>query len=237
MVPDFSTDPTDKNTFSPHTDLCPVSILPYVYLGSANHASQKELLDKLGITAILNVSKTIPSSFAHSFEYKNIAIDDNARENISTHFDEAINFIEEVNSRGGCVLVHCHAGISRSATICIAYLMRQRGYSLDEAYEYTKKRRSAISPNFNFLGQLLTFERELNEQREMTNNNINSCPASACRLPPKLTIDFSKNGPMTSQQFEKGTEYFTYSPMPKTCLSFFNNSELASPNFALMTPS
>lgn len=239
LVPDFSSDPTDKNAFSPHTDLCPVPILPYVYLGSANHASQKELLDKLGITAILNVSKTIPSAFAQSYEYKNIAIDDNARENISTHFDEAINFIEEVNSRGGRVLVHCHAGISRSATICIAYLMRQRGYSLDEAYEYTKKRRSAISPNFNFLGQLLAFERELNEQREMTNNNNNnnSRPTSARRLPPKLTIDFSKNGPMTSQQFEKDTEYFTYSPMPKTCLSFFNNSELSSPNFALMTPS
>lgn len=237
LVPDFTSDPTDKNAFSPHTDLCPVQILPYLYLGSANHASQQELLDKLGITAILNVSKTIPSAFTHSYEYMNIAIEDNARENISSHFDEAINFIEDVNTRGGRVLVHCHAGISRSATICIAYLMRQKSLSLDEAYEYTKKRRSAISPNFNFLGQLLAFERELNEQRQINNNNnnINKVrPATA--IPPKLSLDF-KAPLTTSHKLEKDSDYFTYSPLPKNCLSFFNSSEMTSPSFALMTPS
>jgi len=240
LVPDLSTDPTDKNVFSPHTDLCPVSILPYLYLGSANHASQQELLDKLGITAILNVSKTIPSAFAHSYNYRNIAIEDNARENISSHFDDAINFIEDVNNRGGRVLVHCHAGISRSATICIAYLMRQKGFSLDEAYEYTKKRRSAISPNFNFLGQLLAFERELKEQRQQNNNNTTAPskrPATAKCFPPKLTLDFNTKPPMTSQAFEKNTEFFTYSPMPKNCISFFNGSEMSSPCLPLMTPS
>jgi len=235
LVPDFTTsDPTDKNAFSPHTDLCPVSILSYLYLGSANHASQQELLDKLGITAILNVSKTIPSAFTHSYEYMNIAIEDNARENISSHFDDAINFIEDINTRGGRVLVHCHAGISRSATICIAYLMRQKSLSLDEAYEFTKKRRSAISPNFNFLGQLLAFERELKEQRQLNNNNNKARPATA--LPPKLRLNFN-NAPLTSQQMEKDTDYFTYSPLPKNCLSFFDGSEMTSPGLALMTPS
>lgn len=235
LVPDFTSDPTDKNVFSPHTDLCPVSILPYIYLGSAYHASQQELLDKLGITAILNVSKTCPSAFTNNYEYMNIAIDDNARENISSHFDDAINFIEDVNSRGGKVLVHCRAGVSRSATICIAYLMRQKSLTLDEAYEFTKKRRSAISPNFNFLGQLLAFERELCEQRKLNNNN-NNRPSTACFPLPTLSLDLKK-APLTSTQFNKNTEFFTYSPVPKTCMSFFSGPEVSSPCLALMTPS
>lgn len=240
---DFISDPTDKNTFSPHTDLCPVSILPNLFLGSAHHASQKELLDKLGITAILNVSKTSPSAFANNYQYKNIAIDDNNRENISSHFDSAINFIEDVTSRGGKVLVHCRAGVSRSATICIAFLMRQKGYTLDEAYEYTKKRRSAISPNFNFLGQLLAFEHELAEQRQVNiinnnnnNNNNNGRPSSA-RFPlPNLTLDLKK-APLTSAQFNKNTEFFSYPPVSKNCMSFFNGPDVSSPCLALMTPS
>lgn len=237
LVEDFTSDPTDKTTFSPHTDLCPVNILPYLYLGSANHASQKELLDKIGITAILNVSKTLPSAFSNCYEYMTIAIDDNERENISSHFDSAINFIEDVSSRGGKVLVHCRAGVSRSATICIAYLMRQRGYTLDEAYEYTKKRRSAISPNFNFLGQLLAFERELADERQanIMNNNNNNRPTTA-RLLPNLSLDLKK-APLTSAQFNKNTEFFTYSPVSKNCISFFNGANVTSPCLALMTPS
>jgi dual specificity MAP kinase phosphatase len=229
---DLSSDPTDRNAFSPDTDLCPVSILPYIYLGNANHASQKELLDKLGVTAILNVSKTCPVVFKNSYEYKTIAVDDNARENISTHFDDAIKFIDDVKSRNGKVLVHCRAGISRSATICIAYLMRKYDYTLDQAYEYTKKRRAAISPNFNFLGQLLALESELNAKRKAEEMQR----PSTARFPLPLTLDIKK-APLTCTQFNKNTEFFTYSPVPKTCLSFFNGPEVSSPCLALMTPS
>jgi len=237
LVSDFSRDPTDRGVFSPHTDICPVSILPHLYLGSAHHASQKELIDRLGITAVLNVSKTCPSAFLSDYQYMQINIDDNARENISSHFDDAIAFIERIHAQGGKVLVHCRAGVSRSATICIAYLMREKSFSLDEAYEYTKKRRSAISPNFNFLGQLLALERELYGQNKCQNiNNNNVRPTTARLTLPTLSLDLKK-APLTSAQFNKNTEFFTYSPVPKTCTSFFNGPDVSSPYLALMTPS
>lgn len=62
------------------------------------------------------------------------------------------------------MLVHCYAGISRSATICIAYLMLTQGFSMHQALEFTRTKRPCVSPNFNFMGQLLSFEHQLQKE-------------------------------------------------------------------------
>ncbi|XP_061691661.1 dual specificity protein phosphatase 1 [Syngnathoides biaculeatus] len=139
----------------------PVEILPFLYLGSAYHASRKDMLDMLGITALINVSANCPNHFEDSFLYKSIPVEDNHKADISSWFNEAIEFIDSVRNNGGRVFVHCQAGISRSATICLAYLMRTNRVKLDEAFEFVKQRRSIISPNFSFMGQLLQFESQV----------------------------------------------------------------------------
>ncbi|XP_027865068.1 dual specificity protein phosphatase 1 [Xiphophorus couchianus] len=139
----------------------PVEILPFLYLGSAYHASRKDMLDMLGITALINVSSNCPNHFEDSFLYKSIPVEDNHKADISSWFNEAIEFIDSVRNNGGRVFVHCQAGISRSATICLAYLMRTNRVKLDEAFEFVKQRRSIISPNFSFMGQLLQFESQV----------------------------------------------------------------------------
>ena len=72
---------------------------------------------------------------------------------------------ETLRKSNGKVLVHCQAGISRSATICIAYLMFAKELKLDEAYDFLKAKRSLISPNLNFMRQLSEFETELIHNR------------------------------------------------------------------------
>lgn len=74
----------------------PVEILPHLYLGSSYHASCKRTLDKLGITALLNVSRGCPNYFEDSYEYKCIPVEDSSSEEISVWFDEAIDFIGEL---------------------------------------------------------------------------------------------------------------------------------------------
>lgn len=68
---------------------------------------------------------------------------------------------DSVKQNGGRVLVHCQAGISRSATICLAYLMHTQRVRLDEAFDFVKQRRQVISPNLAFMGQLLQFETDV----------------------------------------------------------------------------
>lgn len=81
---------------------------------------------------------------------------------------------EKVRKMNGVVLIHCMAGISRSVTLTIAYLMAHFGMSMQDAYQYVKDKRPAISPNLNFMGQLVEFERELN------------------RFPSAVTLDIHK---------------------------------------------
>ncbi|XP_060043280.1 dual specificity protein phosphatase 2 [Erinaceus europaeus] len=139
----------------------PVEILPYLFLGSCSHSSDLQGLQACGITAVLNVSASCPNYFEDLFCYKSIPVEDNQMVDISAWFQEAIGFIDTVKHSGGRVLVHCQAGISRSATICLAYLIQSHRVRLDEAFDFVKQRRGVISPNFSFMGQLLQFETQV----------------------------------------------------------------------------
>ena len=116
----------------------PVNIVDHLYLGSAAHAGQLELLERLGITALLNVSPNCPNHWPDKFEYSTIPVEDNSTADIKVHFGAAIDFINGVKSRGGKVLVHCKAGVSRSATLCLAYLISCRKMCLNDAYDQVK---------------------------------------------------------------------------------------------------
>uniref|UniRef100_A0A8C5FAH4 Dual specificity protein phosphatase n=1 Tax=Gadus morhua TaxID=8049 RepID=A0A8C5FAH4_GADMO len=170
-----SLDSSCSSCGTPHHDQGgPVEILPFLYLGSALHASRRDVLNTVGISALLNVSSDCPNHFEGDYQYKSIPVEDNHKEDISSWFLEAIEFIDSVRDSSGRVLVHCQAGISRSATICLAYLMKRKRVRLDEAFEFVRRRRSIISPNFSFMGQLLQFESQV---------LATSCAAAAAASP------------------------------------------------------
>ena len=57
--------------------------------------------------------------------------------------------------------MHCEAGISRSGTIVVAYLMRKNKWSREEALAYARTKRPKYHPNKGFMQQLLEYEEEL----------------------------------------------------------------------------
>ncbi|XP_051821017.1 dual specificity protein phosphatase 4 [Antechinus flavipes] len=194
-IPTTVPEPPDLGSSSCGTPLHdqggPVEILPFLYLGSAQHAARRDTLDALGITALLNVSLDCPNHFEAHYQYKCIPVEDNHKADIGSWFMDAIEFIDSVQARQGRVLVHCQAGISRSATICLAYLMMKKKVRLEAAFEFVKQRRSIISPNFSFMGQLLQFESQV---------LATSCAAEAAS--PSVTVargEPAKTSPSAAQ--------------------------------------
>jgi len=70
--------------------------------------------------------------------------------NLKHHFQGCIGFIKEAITSGGSVLVHCYAGVSRSATIVIAYLMQEMAMTFNDAFQHVKRQRWFICPNDGF---------------------------------------------------------------------------------------
>lgn len=150
------------------SDVAPTRVLSYLYLGSRKHAKDRSTLLALNIKSVVNCTPTkkldrekgVPNFFEKEtelFTYKRISLFDNIGEDILSVMNEAVSFIEQRKHYGN-ILVHCHAGVSRSASIVIGYLMRINELTLNEAIEHVVGLRPIVSPNASFLQQLATLE-------------------------------------------------------------------------------
>ncbi|KAL6095817.1 dusp10 [Pungitius sinensis] len=139
-------------------------ILPFLYLGNEHDAQDIHPLQRFNIGYVLNVTTHLPLYHYDTgfFVYKRLPATDSNKQNLRQYFEEAFEFIEEAHQAGMGLLIHCQAGVSRSATIVIAYLMKHTWMTMTDAYKFVKTRRPIISPNLNFMGQLLEFEEDLN---------------------------------------------------------------------------
>lgn len=97
----------------------------------------------------------------HNIEWIRLVIDDDKDEKISQYFFEVHNIINKALAENKNVIVHCAAGISRSSSLVIAYLMIENRWSYEEAYNYVKSKRSIINPNIGFVKQLKALEYRL----------------------------------------------------------------------------
>nr|KJB46203.1 hypothetical protein B456_007G352400 [Gossypium raimondii] len=86
-----------------------------------------------------------------------VPIRDMESENLLDYLDACIDFIDR-SRKEGSVLVHCFAGVSRSAAIIMAYLMRAEQLSQEDALESLKQSCEFVCPNDGFLEQLKMFE-------------------------------------------------------------------------------
>ncbi|KAK8762762.1 hypothetical protein V5799_025972 [Amblyomma americanum] len=134
-------------------------VTDYLYL-SGFRAITLSAVRTIGITTIINCSTDLPDmpNNADDIEFFRVPVDDSPYCDMSAYFDPMSEHIHNVHMRGARVLVHCRAGASRSATLCLAYLMKYRGMRLRDAFRYLKSRRPIVHPNNGFFQQLIDYE-------------------------------------------------------------------------------
>ncbi|KAJ8972808.1 hypothetical protein NQ317_009504 [Molorchus minor] len=143
-------------------NLCPISIEEIeenLFLGGLAAAKDINTLNKFKITHILTIDTCpLPRNILQlkHITIKFIQLSDLPKEDLLSHFNDADTFIKEGISNGA-VLVHCYFGVSRSATVVIAYIMKKYGITYHEAFERVKAKRSIVYPNQGFVSQLKLF--------------------------------------------------------------------------------
>uniref|UniRef100_A0A8C3M8K8 Dual specificity protein phosphatase n=1 Tax=Geospiza parvula TaxID=87175 RepID=A0A8C3M8K8_GEOPR len=135
-------------------------VWPNIYVGDA-----KTTLQSLKITHILNAAdgpysiNTGAKYYADlQIEYYGVEAFDDPAFDLSIFFYDAANFIRKV-------FVHCAMGVSRSATLVLAFLMIHENMTLVDALKTVSAHRN-ICPNTGFLSQLRDLDIKLNEERK-----------------------------------------------------------------------
>ncbi|KAK5639283.1 hypothetical protein RI129_011775 [Pyrocoelia pectoralis] len=133
-----------------------------LFLGDKYAAKDKKFLLQNGFTHIVNAAEGIDDYQVNTnqqyytplkIKYIGIPGHDRPSWNISVYFEQVAKFIDNAIKSGGKVLVHCVVGISRSATLVIAYLMIFQNMDAAEALQFVFRRRR-VFPNIGFLHHL-----------------------------------------------------------------------------------
>jgi len=139
-------------------------IIPGFWLGNRAAALDPQFLKDRRIHAVFNFSKDIPFVESVPKKYRT-PVDDNLHpEEIRNLELWAPNFVESMMKEWGKgpILVHCHAGMQRSAAATAMFLIRWLGTDADSAMSYVNyKRPITFQPAANFRTAILGYERSL----------------------------------------------------------------------------
>merc|ERR1740129_1088027 len=129
------------------------------------------------ITRILNVAAGMsPYGLPRGVERTDIELLDTPEERIldppatsahaghlppSSPLGQIVAKLREWHREGRIILVHCNAGVSRSAAAVLGYLMVDHGFDYETAYSLVKDKRHSIRPNEGFVKQLKELDGRL----------------------------------------------------------------------------
>lgn len=127
-----------------------------IYLYSEPNASQAKLFD-----VVINVAKEVKNPLLNDnpnndIEYIFIPWDHNS--NLMDDLYQLTSIIDSRSRQGKKILIHCQCGVSRSASLVVAYVMKKQNWDLNTAYNYVKSQSPNINPNMSLMFQLIDWQ-------------------------------------------------------------------------------
>lgn len=130
-----------------------------IFLGNYDGQNEKAVLKILGITHVLACGATFIDNNNGEYEFLKLKFFDMSTENLFRVLKKAFYFIEKADK----VYLHCQSGVSRSASVLIAFLMWKEKMKFKDALTFVRRRRPCIFPNIGFYKQLEEFGQLLEQ--------------------------------------------------------------------------
>lgn len=140
-------------------DLSVAKVLPGLLMGSQDVTQCQNVLEEYNVSHILSLGVNVPK--LEGYDYTFLSILDLPESCLTDIFHECFTVIDSVRKKNKTIYVHCNAGVSRSASVVIAYLMKESNLKFKDAHKYLKTIRPCIKPNEGFVKQLLFYEQHL----------------------------------------------------------------------------
>jgi len=149
---------------------------PRLWLGNKKAAADTEFLTRAGIDVVFNCTKDLPFAAQIPHQYR-VPVDDNLEpqeiQNMLAWSPEIIAKLMKEYKRGGVILVHCHAGMQRSAAVVAMFIIALTGQPAEKVMGFIRyKRPITFFPEANFKQAILGFEKQL--RAEMYSRTHNS---------------------------------------------------------------
>ena len=138
-------------------------ILPGIWLGNGKASMNEEFLKKNNITVVFNCTKDLPFHSMIKRRYR-IPVDDNLKaeeiRNLELWSYEIVFKVKKENNNKRNILIHCYAGMQRSAASIAMYLIANNNMPADNAITFIKEKRSiAFFPVANFYDAIVGFQK------------------------------------------------------------------------------
>ncbi len=129
-------------------------IIDNIYLGDSIAASNEAYLKSFDIDTVINCADKLVSEYK-DLKFMELKLYDDWDQKLFPKFEIAYKYIKLHSKKN--ILIHCGAGVSRSASLVIFYIMKEKNWDFETSYEYCKERRPIVQPNSNFQEQLIDY--------------------------------------------------------------------------------
>ena len=140
-------------------------IIPRIYLGNYVIAADEKWLKENNITVVFNCTKHLPFAKCIGRKYR-VPVDDSLQEEdlkkMGIWSFEIIYKLLQEYKNGANILIHCHAGMQRSAAVVAMFLMFLTKKPLNEVIPFIQSKRPiAFTPMANFYPSMVFYEKIL----------------------------------------------------------------------------